>query len=100
MAVAGDEMLRDAFHRRDDLLDLHARDIERLLKEAVRVDIDGLDALALHHHGQARRARVRMCGKRQTTAAEDQPGERAGCFQKIPACRHGAPLPRLVGRAP
>ena len=91
-------MLRDAFHRRDDLLDLHARNIERLLKEAVRMDINGLDAFALHHHGQTLRRRVRVCSHRHAAATEDQTGERAGRVQEIQICRHWRSLPHVIGR--
>jgi hypothetical protein len=64
----------------------------------MRVNVDGLDTLAPHRNGQTCRRRLRMRGKVQTTAVEDQVGQRACLLEQIPGYRHGAPLRRFIGR--
>ena len=65
-----DEMLLHAFHRRRHILGVLAHQVDRSLKEAVRVHVDGLDAFALDHHGQPRGGLLRMRLERQAAAAE------------------------------
>ena len=87
-----DEVLLHALHRRRNARGVLAHQVDRFLEEAMRVAVDGLDALALHHHGQPRSRLLRMRLERQPAAAEHKPGERTGRFQEIPARGH-EPLP-------
>ena len=66
-----DEVLLHALHRRRDVLGILAHQVDRLLEEAMRVGVDGLDRLALDRDGQPG-GRLGMRRERQAAAAEDE----------------------------
>ena len=92
--VDDDEVLLHALHGRRDARGVLPHQVDRFLEEAMRVAVDGLDALALDHHGQPydwRLLRLGMRFPRQAAAAEDQACERATFSEEISARRHGIP---------
>ena len=57
--------------------------------QAVRVHVDGLDALAVDHHRQPCGGLLRAGGVQHGATAEGNSGGRAGALQKVPASGHG-----------
>src|SRR5262249_42877024 len=85
---------------------LEVHEGQRLGHRAVRVDVDGPDAPAAHHHLAAQRLGTRGGGGQQIAADEGDAGDGAGAdLEELPACRHRRALrrwgcaPRVAGPA-
>src|SRR6266849_1162271 len=94
-----DEVLLRALDLRQHARRLLARQRDGLVEVAMRVHVDGLDALALDRHRQPLGAALLAARRREhRTAAEDDAGRGAGAREKLSACAHVPLLHRSLGR--
>ena len=77
-----DEMLGNALDRRQHLVGLVAHQVDGFMKIAVRVNVDGQDALAADLDRQARRLRLRAGRIQHAATAKGDPG-RGSALQKF-----------------
>ena len=82
-----DEMLRNALGRRQHLVGRVAHQVERFMEIAVRVNVDGQDALTANLHRQARRLRLRAGRIEHPATAKSDSGS-GSALQKIPTAGH------------
>ena len=83
----GDEMLLRALGRRDHVASLVAHQRDRLVEQAVRVHVDGPDALAVDLDRQSAAPVLRVCEVQHPAAAEHDPRRRR-TFEKASSCGH------------
>ena len=86
-SLDGDEMLLRALGRRDHVASLVAHQRDRLVEQAVRVHVDGSDALAVDLDRQSTAPVLRVCEVQHPAAAEHDPRRRCA-LEKASSCGH------------
>src|SRR5438270_5465035 len=83
-----DKMFLLALGRRQWLVLVRTEKVERFVEQAMRMHVDGLDALAIDHHRQALRFWLSVGRVQKAATAE---GDAAGCcaLEKGPSRGHG-----------